>query len=122
MSGPVILVRSGQLEGSLGELMWLVGGLLVWIFDIEGGLARPMADDALGDAAIRSGDGADDARRAGGGLEVRHGGQELVMDECHGLGLERILGWHGVQLMAARPGVAGQSGCAMILDGLDGDL
>ena len=34
--GPVILVRSGELEGSLGELMWLVGGLLVWIFDIEG--------------------------------------------------------------------------------------
>jgi hypothetical protein len=34
--GPLILIRSGEIEGSLGELMWLTGGLLVWIFDIEG--------------------------------------------------------------------------------------
>jgi len=34
--GPLILIRSGAIEGSLGELMWLTGGLLVWIFDIEG--------------------------------------------------------------------------------------
>ncbi len=34
--GPLILIRSGEIEGSLGELMWLSGGLLVWIFDIEG--------------------------------------------------------------------------------------
>jgi hypothetical protein len=34
--GPVILFRSGELEGSLGELLWLTGGLLVWIFDIAG--------------------------------------------------------------------------------------
>ena len=27
--GPVILARSGELKGSLGELMWLFGGLLV---------------------------------------------------------------------------------------------
>jgi hypothetical protein len=33
--GPVILARSGELEGSLGELLWLTGGLLVWLFDIE---------------------------------------------------------------------------------------
>jgi hypothetical protein len=33
--GPLILFRSADLEGSLGELMWLSGGLLVWIFDIE---------------------------------------------------------------------------------------
>jgi hypothetical protein len=35
--GPLILYRSGQQpEGSLGELMWLAGGLMVWAFDIEG--------------------------------------------------------------------------------------
>jgi hypothetical protein len=34
--GPLILVRSGEIEGSLGELMWLAAGLLVWIFDVEG--------------------------------------------------------------------------------------
>ena len=53
--GPVILARSGEIEGSLGELMWLVGGLLVWIFDIEGVLQGPMADDPLGDAAFTTG-------------------------------------------------------------------
>ncbi len=55
--GPVILVRSGQLEGSLGELMWLVGGLLVWVFDFEGVMqgrwrtlhwATPLSDRAMG--------------------------------------------------------------------------
>ena len=120
--GPVILVRSGQLEGSLGELMWLVGGLLVWIFDFEGVRARSMADDALGDAAHLSGDGADDAGSPPGGLEVRHGGQELVVDECHRLGFERILGRRGIQLVGTRAGVASESGGAMILDGLDDDL
>jgi hypothetical protein len=55
--GPVILVRSGQIEGSLGELMWLVGGLLVWVFDFEGVVqgrwrtlqwATPLSDRAMG--------------------------------------------------------------------------
>ena len=48
----MILARSGEIEGSLGELMWLVGGLLVWVFDIEGVLQGRLADDALGDAAF----------------------------------------------------------------------
>jgi hypothetical protein len=55
--GPVILVRAGQIEGSLGELMWLFGGLLVWVFDFEGVLqgrwrtlhwATPLSDRAMG--------------------------------------------------------------------------
>jgi hypothetical protein len=55
--GPVILARSGELEGSLGELLWLVGGLLVWIFDVEGILqgrwrtihwATPLSDQMMG--------------------------------------------------------------------------
>jgi hypothetical protein len=33
--GPLILIRSGEIEGSLGELLWLTVGLLVWFFDIE---------------------------------------------------------------------------------------
>ena len=120
--GPVILARSGEIEGSLGELMWLVGGFLVWVFDIEGVLqgrwqtipwATPLSDRS---------DGPDDAGRARGGLEVRHGGPELVVDECDGLGFERVLGRHGVQLVATRPGLAGQPGSAVILDGLRGDL
>jgi hypothetical protein len=59
--GPVILVRSGEIEGSLGELMWLTGGLLVWLFDIEAVMqgrwktmywATPVHDRTLGLAIL----------------------------------------------------------------------
>jgi hypothetical protein len=55
--GPLILFRSGELEGSLGELLWLTGGLLVWIFDIAGLVqgqwrtihwATPLHDQTMG--------------------------------------------------------------------------
>jgi hypothetical protein len=55
--GPFILIRSGEIEGSLGEMMWLTGGLLVWFFDIEGivqgrwktvSWATPVSDRTLG--------------------------------------------------------------------------
>ena len=49
--GPVILVRSGELEGSLGELMWLVGGLAGVDLRHRRRAARPMANDSLGDTA-----------------------------------------------------------------------
>jgi hypothetical protein len=34
--GPVILARSGKVGGSLGELIWMTGGLLIWIFNLVG--------------------------------------------------------------------------------------
>ena len=34
--GPLILARSGKSSGSLGELVWMTGGLLIWIFDVVG--------------------------------------------------------------------------------------
>jgi len=34
--GPLILARSGKSGGSLGELVWMTGGLLIWIFDVVG--------------------------------------------------------------------------------------
>jgi hypothetical protein len=34
--GPLILARSGGKEGGLGELVWLTGGLMVWLFDLAG--------------------------------------------------------------------------------------
>src|SRR5690348_1842670 len=55
--GPVILFRSGEMEGSLGELGWLTAGLLVWIFDILAVFqgqwktmpwATPLSDRTLG--------------------------------------------------------------------------
>jgi hypothetical protein len=55
--GPVILFRSGEMEGSLGELGWLTAGLLVWIFDVMAILqgqwktmhwATPLPDRTLG--------------------------------------------------------------------------
>jgi hypothetical protein len=55
--GPVILCRSGEVEGSLGELGWLTAGLLLWIFDaiavLQGQwktlqVAAPLSDRTLG--------------------------------------------------------------------------
>ncbi len=59
--GPLILIRSGEIEGSLGELIWLTGGLLVWFFDIEAVMqgnwktmpwATPLHDRTLGLAIL----------------------------------------------------------------------
>ena len=33
--GPLILARSAGSDGNLGELVWLTGGLLVWLFDLR---------------------------------------------------------------------------------------
>jgi len=55
--GPLILARSGGKEGSLGELVWLTGGLLVWLFDIAAAIqgsarglnwATPLGDRTMG--------------------------------------------------------------------------
>lgn len=32
--GPVVLARGGDGETGLGELLWMTGGLLVWVFDV----------------------------------------------------------------------------------------
>jgi hypothetical protein len=61
MVGPLILIRSAEIEGSLGELLWLTGGLLVWFFDIEAVMqghwktipwATPLQDRTLGLAIL----------------------------------------------------------------------
>ncbi len=55
--GPLILVRSGCREGSLGELVWLTGGLLLWLVDLAGVLqgrvrtlnwTTPLGDRTMG--------------------------------------------------------------------------
>jgi hypothetical protein len=55
--GPLILVRSGATEGSLGELVWMTGGLIIWLFDLAGALqgqgrianwATPLGDRSMG--------------------------------------------------------------------------
>jgi hypothetical protein len=55
--GPIILARSGNVSGSLGELGWLTAGLLVWLFDITALLqgqwrstlwATPLPDRSMG--------------------------------------------------------------------------
>jgi hypothetical protein len=59
--GPLILARSGDKERSLGELVWLTGGLLVWLFDLAGALqgssrgmnwATPLGDRTMGLAIL----------------------------------------------------------------------
>lgn len=32
--GPIVLARADSAEGGLGELLWMTGGLLVWVFDL----------------------------------------------------------------------------------------
>lgn len=32
--GPLVLARAEAAEGGLGELLWMTGGLLVWVFDL----------------------------------------------------------------------------------------
>jgi hypothetical protein len=55
--GPIILFRSGEVQGSLGELAWLTAGVLIWSFDIAAVLqgqwrslhwATPLSDRTLG--------------------------------------------------------------------------
>ena len=55
--GPIILFRSGEIQGSLGELAWLSAGILIWILDIAAVLqgqwrttawATPLSDRTLG--------------------------------------------------------------------------
>jgi hypothetical protein len=55
--GPVILVRSAEVEGSLGELGWLTAGLMIWLFDLVAVAqgqwrtmywATPLSDRTLG--------------------------------------------------------------------------
>lgn len=55
--GPFILLRSGEMQGSLGELAWLTAGILIWIFDVVALVqgqwrtipwATPLSDRTLG--------------------------------------------------------------------------
>ena len=32
--GPIVLARSESGETALGELLWMTGGLLIWVFDV----------------------------------------------------------------------------------------
>ncbi len=36
--GPAVLLRRKEGGGGLGELLWLTGGLLVWVFDLAAAL------------------------------------------------------------------------------------
>lgn len=55
--GPFILLRSGEMQGSLGELAWLTAGILIWTFDLVAVVqgqwrsipwATPLSDRTLG--------------------------------------------------------------------------
>jgi len=59
--GPLILARSGGKDGSLGELVWLTGGLMVWLFDLSAALqgqgrslnwATPLGERTMGLAIL----------------------------------------------------------------------
>ena len=110
--GPLVLIRNGEISGSLGELVWLTGGLLVWVFDIEGDLAGPMEVLAVGNSAPRPGHGSDHAGRASGGLEVRTGQLEMVVDQSHRLAAQHVLDRDGDLLLVRQPSARGPWRCA----------
>ena len=115
--GPLILIRSGEIEGSLGELLWLTGGLLVWFFDIEAviqghwktmPLATPLHDRTLGLAILA-------VLLAGWkcGLADRNWSWTNVI----GWLLEHFLGRDGILLVVPRSRHSRRPRRAMILDG-----
>src|SRR5262249_57492271 len=59
--GPLIFFRSGEIQGSLGELAWMTAGILIWSYDIAAVLqgrwrglswAPPLSDRTLGLTAL----------------------------------------------------------------------
>lgn len=55
--GPVVLARRDASTGGLGDLLWMTGGLLVWLFDVAAALrggfrtlawATPLGYQAMG--------------------------------------------------------------------------
>ncbi len=55
--GPVVLLRRESGEGGVGEMMWMTGGALIWIFNLAGlskgevqlaTLATPLGTRAMG--------------------------------------------------------------------------
>jgi hypothetical protein len=55
--GPIVLTRRASAETGLGDLLWMTGGLLVWIFDLTALLrgeirtltwATPLGSQAMG--------------------------------------------------------------------------
>ena len=36
MVGPIVMARGESGDRGLGELLWMTGGLLVWVFDVVG--------------------------------------------------------------------------------------
>ena len=116
--GPLILARSGGKEGSLGELVWLTGGLLVWLFDIAAALQGSGAGPELGNAPGRPHDGPGHAGCLAGRLEMWSGGSRLVLDQRHGLGPGSLLDrpWPSGRGCSRLLRVS-RAGLALILDG-----
>ena len=55
--GPIVLLRRDAGEGGVGELLWMTGGVLIWLYDLIGfargesrldTLATPLGPRALG--------------------------------------------------------------------------
>ena len=100
--GPLILARSGSREGSLGELVWLTGGLLVWLFDLAGTLqgqartlnwATPLGERTMGLVILAV---------LLAGWKCGLAGRELVVDERHRLGPGALLGRAGGRVVVPR--------------------
>ena len=102
--GPLVLMRGEVSEASLGELLWMTGGLLVWVFDAAAALrgdwrttpwATPLGYQTMGMTilAVLLARLALPGRRAG-----------LVVDERHRVGPRPLLGRRRGRFDAARTG------------------
>ena len=118
--GPIILFRSGEIQGSLGELAWLSAGILIWILDIAAVLQGQWRTTALGHAALGPDPRPDGPGRPRRRLEMRPGPAELVLDERRWLDARRLLGGHGRLLVVPDGSRAAEPGNALILDGAGG--
>ena len=110
MIGPILLHRRDSPEVGLGELLWMAGGLVVWVFDLAALTRGRPAHDDLGHAARSPADGPDDAGRLDRRMAVPGLELELVLDERDGMGARPLLGRDGRLELGpapdARPGDA----------------
>ncbi len=119
--GPLILIRNGAISGSLGELVWLTGGLLVWVFDIEGILrgqwrsmhwATPLHDRAMGLTILAV---------LLAGWKCGMASWKWSWTNLTGSVAQRLLDRDGDLLLVPQPSSARNLGGALILDGFGGD-
>ena len=61
--GPIVVGRRETSQAGLGDILWLAGGLLIWVFDLASLAARPVSRRFLDQPARLDHDGSRRPRR-----------------------------------------------------------